>query len=434
MKTTLLQNILQIKGSSNGLKIHTPTQILLQLNQPPKGFYNPEFYSKNKKEIFLYESIEEKMKYQYLNPESNFDIDNSNDLYTFDLGRSFLVQLNLKLLLQEIKQLLDQSDIFRIQIMIQQVVITKEILKILLIIFQILMVFHLKTQFKWINMNFYQERNLILLRLKKSFANHLIYQFLLQRLQMMMDYQYIQFQNLFLIKDLSESKNPCQIQQVAHDLGKHIEPLYTQATANDVGHLTLCMKIKNGKKELNNIMHIVLLVVEFQMVVNNLKFVLLEVWVHCIFKIQIKTKKKKCLSIKKYTNWEFLEKIFQQIYNIPSDAYPFYINKYMNHEKSFSFYELLGNEEKYFVCKSPYHNMPTIYTNMPWNILMGKVHEFLFQKKFIAFSYIASLPQKPLLLQNLEQAQRIHYDDEINLQALPRQLKIKRQEAYGWGV
>lgn len=84
------------------------------------------------------------------------------------------------------------------------------------------------------------------------------------------------------------------------------------------------------------------------------------------------------MEVKKFTNWNFIEELLIYARNIPADAYLFYINKYFTGEESYSFYEYLGNEENYFVAKSPYHNMLSVYTNMPWNILMGKLHKYVY--------------------------------------------------------
>ncbi|CAD8055821.1 unnamed protein product [Paramecium sonneborni] len=469
MKSTLLQNIIKRQANSNGLKIHTPVQTLLQLDQPPKGFYSPQFFEKNKNEIHIYESIEEKMKYHFLNPQSCFDTDNQTDMY-YPYINNMKINRDLHLILAEAyfgstkpkTAILGTQTTSRLIRYIQDLNydpvgcdskrnfldFTNYILNLNGLqsqkLFQMDKYEYLsgkKFDFIEIEDIFRKPFNLLVPALKAINDGGLLIYTILQFVPNTKFFgkqtrQQINFfpNDIFCNSETIIQGTLAKFEQVAHDLGKHIEPLYTQATANQVGHLTLCMSIKNGKKQLKQYhpfcstcgrysngceqSQMCSITGSGPLYIQNLD--------------QNKEFLKKCLTINKYTNWEFLQKIFQQIYQIPSDTYPFYINKYVKYEKSFSFYEQLGNNEGYFVGKSPYHNMPTIYTNMPWNILMGKVHQFCIERQQQPSSYVASFPLQPLAPLNLELAQRIHYDEEIYLQPLPRQLKSKRQEEYGW--
>ncbi|CAD8140420.1 unnamed protein product [Paramecium pentaurelia] len=465
MKNTLVQNILKKQGNTNLIKIHTPKQTLLQLDSPPKGFFTKEFFEKNKNNIHIYESIEENMKYHYLNPQSSFDLSNQADMY-YPYSNNMKINRDLHLILAEAYF---GSTKPKTAIIGNQA--TSRLVRYIQDLNYDPVACDSKRNFKdftnyILNLNGISSQQLVQME-KYEFLSGQKFDFieiedifrkpfalLVPALKAINDgglliYTIQQFvpntmaigkqtkqQIHFFPNDIQCNSETiiqgtlAKFEQVAHDLGKHIEPLYSQATGNQVGHLTLCMSVRNGKKQINHYHAYCSTCGRFTNGCeqsNNCSFTGMgPLYIKNLD--QNKEFLQKCLQIKKYTNWGFLQKMLEQIHNIPSDCYPFYINKYIKYEASFFFYEVLGNDEGYFVAKSPYHNMPTIYTNMPWNILMGKLHQFMIDINQKPSPYIESFPKQPLNHLNLELALRIQYDEETRLQSLPRQLKVRRQD------
>ncbi|CAD8131703.1 unnamed protein product [Paramecium octaurelia] len=471
MKTTLIQNILLKQGNPQMLKIHTPKLTLLNWDSPPQGFYTKEFFEKNKKQIHIYEAIEENMKYHYLNPESIFDPQNQTDMF-YPYNNNMKINRDLHLILAEAyfgstkpkTAIIGAQATSRLVRYIQDlnydpvacdskrnfIDFTNYILNLNGLSSQQLVQMEKyeylsgkKFDFIEIEEVFRKPFALIVPALKAiNDGGLLIYtisQFIpnFLRIGKQLKQQIHFFPNdVHCNSETTLQGTLAKIAQVAHDLGKHIEPLYTQATANQVGNITVCMAVRNGKKDLNLYNAYCTTCGRFkngceqsnmcsftgmgQLYVQNFD--------------QNKEYLEKCLQIHKYSNSKFLQQMLDQVYKMPSDCYPFYANKYMKYESSFMFYEVLGNNEGYFVSKSPYHNMPTIYTNMPWNILMGKLHSFMVETNQEPSAYVASFPKQQLIQQNIQPAIRIHYDEETKLQPLPRQLKVKRQDDYGWQI
>ncbi|CAK56456.1 unnamed protein product (macronuclear) [Paramecium tetraurelia] len=467
MKTTLLQNILKTKANSNMIKIHQPNLNLIQFDSPPREFYTNEFFEKNKNKIHIYESLEENMKYHYLNPQSIFDPSISTDMY-YPYSINMKINRDLHLILAEayfgstkpktaiignqatarlVRYIQDLSydpvacDSKRNFIDFTNYILNLNGLQSQQVVQMDKYEFLSGKQFDLIEIEdiFRKPFGLLVPALKAitdgGLLIYTIQQFIPNNKQI--GKQTKQQLNLFHNDIFSNSETIIQgtlakFEQVAHDLGKHIEPICTLATANQVGHLTLCVAVRNGKKQLNQYHAYCSTCGRFTNDCeqsNQCNFIGMgPLYIQNLD--QNKEVLKKCLKIKKYTNWGFLERMIEQIYKIPADCYPFCITKYMKYNKSSFFYEALGNNEGYFLAKSPYHNIPTIYTNMPWNILMGKVHQFMIETTQIPSPYVASFPTQPLSLQNLEQAQRIVYDEEMRLQSLPKQLKAKGQDKH----